>query len=78
MERSGGKADRRRGTVERMCQVGFALRKLKSLWCLMGVICFFSVVCVDEFVKVIEKEGWGRLYGGLTPSIVGTAASQVC
>lgn len=28
-------------------------------------------------MQVVKHEGWGRLYGGLTPSIVGTAASQV-
>lgn len=26
--------------------------------------------------QVVKQEGWGRLYGGLTPSLVGTAASQ--
>ncbi|KAL2939815.1 Peroxisomal nicotinamide adenine dinucleotide carrier [Bienertia sinuspersici] len=26
--------------------------------------------------QVVKHEGWGRLYGGLTPSLVGTAASQ--
>ncbi|KAH9618337.1 hypothetical protein KSS87_000698 [Heliosperma pusillum] len=26
--------------------------------------------------KVVKHEGWGRLYGGLAPSLVGTAASQ--
>lgn len=26
--------------------------------------------------QVVKKEGWSRLYGGLTPSLVGTAASQ--
>ena len=26
---------------------------------------------------MVKHEGWGRLYGGLTPSLVGTAASQV-
>ncbi|KAG0469288.1 hypothetical protein HPP92_018616 [Vanilla planifolia] len=26
--------------------------------------------------KVVTQEGWGRLYGGLAPSLVGTAASQ--
>ncbi|CAL9769521.1 unnamed protein product [Musa acuminata subsp. burmannicoides] len=27
-------------------------------------------------VGVVKQEGWGRLYGGLAPSLVGTAASQ--
>lgn len=27
-------------------------------------------------MKVVKHEGWGRLYGGLGPSLVGTAASQ--
>ena len=27
--------------------------------------------------QVVKEEGWGRLYGGLTPSLAGTAASQV-
>lgn len=31
----------------------------------------FHLMC-----QVIRDEGWGRLYGGLTPSLVGTAASQ--
>ncbi|KAF8048948.1 hypothetical protein N665_2346s0004 [Sinapis alba] len=26
--------------------------------------------------QVVKQEGWGRLYGGLAPSLVGTAASQ--
>jgi hypothetical protein len=26
---------------------------------------------------VVKNEGWERLYGGLAPSLVGTAASQV-
>ncbi|XP_020252398.1 peroxisomal nicotinamide adenine dinucleotide carrier [Asparagus officinalis] len=26
--------------------------------------------------RVVKHEGWGRLYGGLAPSLVGTAASQ--
>eukprot|EP00253_Pinus_taeda_P000044 PITA_00044 len=29
-----------------------------------------------QMCQVIRDEGWGRLYGGLTPSLVGTAASQ--
>ena len=28
-------------------------------------------------MQVVKHEGWDRLYGGLTPSLVGTAASQV-
>ncbi|CAA0811120.1 Peroxisomal nicotinamide adenine dinucleotide carrier [Striga hermonthica] len=31
---------------------------------------------VDQMCQVVKQEGWGRLYGGLAPSIVGTAASQ--
>ncbi|KDO69085.1 hypothetical protein CISIN_1g019620mg [Citrus sinensis] len=31
---------------------------------------------VAQMCQVVKHEGWGRLYGGLTPSIVGTAASQ--
>uniref|UniRef100_A0A0D6R711 Peroxisomal nicotinamide adenine dinucleotide carrier n=1 Tax=Araucaria cunninghamii TaxID=56994 RepID=A0A0D6R711_ARACU len=30
----------------------------------------------QQISKVIRDEGWGRLYGGLMPSLVGTAASQ--
>lgn len=29
-----------------------------------------------QMCQVVKHEGWGRLYGGLTPSLVGTAASQ--
>lgn len=29
-------------------------------------------------LQVIRQEGWGGLYRGLAPSLVGTAASQVC
>ncbi|KAM1819843.1 hypothetical protein PS2_001409 [Malus domestica] len=32
---------------------------------------------VEQICQVIKNEGWERLYGGLTPSLVGTAASQV-
>ena len=28
-------------------------------------------------LQVIKNEGWGGLYRGLTPSIIGTACSQV-
>ncbi|KAJ6808929.1 putative peroxisomal nicotinamide adenine dinucleotide carrier [Iris pallida] len=31
---------------------------------------------LKQMIKVVKHEGWGRLYGGLTPSLVGTAASQ--
>lgn len=31
---------------------------------------------VDQMIRVVREEGWDRLYGGLTPSLVGTAASQ--
>ncbi|TXG64808.1 hypothetical protein EZV62_011802 [Acer yangbiense] len=32
---------------------------------------------LDWFVKVVKQEGWGQLYGGLAPSLMGTAASHV-
>ncbi|KVI09908.1 Mitochondrial carrier domain-containing protein [Cynara cardunculus var. scolymus] len=32
---------------------------------------------VEQMYQVIQQEGWGRLYGGLTPSLVGTACSQL-
>eukprot|EP00249_Psilotum_nudum_P020177 c27590_g1_i1 orf=513-1673(-) len=35
-----------------------------------------SVNTVQEMCKVLKEEGWGGLYRGLTPSLVGTAASQ--
>lgn len=31
---------------------------------------------IQEMCQVVKHEGWGRLYGGLTPSLAGTAASQ--
>uniref|UniRef100_A0A7C8ZF17 Uncharacterized protein n=1 Tax=Opuntia streptacantha TaxID=393608 RepID=A0A7C8ZF17_OPUST len=31
---------------------------------------------LEHMCQVVKHEGWGRLYGGLTPSLVGTAASQ--
>ncbi|KAH7548200.1 hypothetical protein ACOSP7_032429 [Xanthoceras sorbifolium] len=31
---------------------------------------------IAQMSQVVKQEGWGRLYGGLTPSLVGTAASQ--
>ncbi|XP_042431125.1 peroxisomal nicotinamide adenine dinucleotide carrier-like [Zingiber officinale] len=31
---------------------------------------------VRQMLEVVKHEGWGRLYGGLAPSLVGTAASQ--
>ncbi|KAG9160209.1 hypothetical protein Leryth_021083 [Lithospermum erythrorhizon] len=31
---------------------------------------------VDRLFQVVKQEGWTRLYGGLAPSLVGTAASQ--
>ncbi|CAN8317433.1 unnamed protein product [Cochlearia groenlandica] len=30
----------------------------------------------EHMCQVVKQEGWGRLYGGLAPSLVGTAASQ--
>lgn len=31
---------------------------------------------IEHMCQVVKQEGWERLYGGLTPSLVGTAASQ--
>lgn len=31
---------------------------------------------IQQMCQVVKLEGWGRLYGGLGPSLVGTAASQ--
>ncbi|WOL04700.1 peroxisomal nicotinamide adenine dinucleotide carrier-like [Canna indica] len=31
---------------------------------------------VRQMLEVVKHEGWGRLYSGLAPSLVGTAASQ--
>ncbi|WVZ08719.1 hypothetical protein V8G54_022065 [Vigna mungo] len=31
---------------------------------------------LERMCKVVKEEGWERLYGGLMPSLVGTAASQ--
>lgn len=31
---------------------------------------------LEHMCQVVKHEGWERLYGGLTPSLVGTAASQ--
>ncbi|KAJ1426398.1 Mitochondrial substrate/solute carrier [Sesbania bispinosa] len=31
----------------------------------------------QQMCQVVNQEGWERLYGGLMPSLVGTAASQV-
>ncbi|XP_031255625.1 peroxisomal nicotinamide adenine dinucleotide carrier [Pistacia vera] len=31
---------------------------------------------VEQMCQVVKHEGWERLYGGLAPSLVGTAASQ--
>ncbi|KAJ4824405.1 hypothetical protein Tsubulata_034447, partial [Turnera subulata] len=30
---------------------------------------------IAQMCQVVKHEGWERLYGGLTPSLVGTAAS---
>ncbi|KAL6503739.1 hypothetical protein OROGR_025662 [Orobanche gracilis] len=32
---------------------------------------------LEQMSQVVKQEGWGRLYGGLAPSVVGTAASQM-
>ncbi|CAL9177158.1 unnamed protein product [Musa hybrid cultivar] len=32
---------------------------------------------VRQMLEVVKQEGWGPLYGGLAPSLVGTAASQM-
>lgn len=31
---------------------------------------------IEQMCQVVKHEGWSRLYGGLAPSLVGTAASQ--
>ncbi|XP_009590353.1 peroxisomal nicotinamide adenine dinucleotide carrier-like [Nicotiana tabacum] len=31
---------------------------------------------IEQMYQVVRQEGWDRLYGGLAPSLVGTAASQ--
>ncbi|XP_015074905.1 peroxisomal nicotinamide adenine dinucleotide carrier [Solanum pennellii] len=31
---------------------------------------------IEHMCQVVKQEGWDRLYGGLAPSLVGTAASQ--
>ncbi|KAF8396896.1 hypothetical protein HHK36_018531 [Tetracentron sinense] len=31
---------------------------------------------IEQMYQVVKQEGWDRLYGGLAPSLVGTAASQ--
>ncbi|KAG8490423.1 hypothetical protein CXB51_016113 [Gossypium anomalum] len=31
---------------------------------------------IEQMCQVVKQEGWERLYGGLTPSLVGTTASQ--
>ncbi|XP_022765040.1 peroxisomal nicotinamide adenine dinucleotide carrier-like [Durio zibethinus] len=31
---------------------------------------------IEQMCQVVKQEGWARLYGGLTPSLVGTSASQ--
>lgn len=41
----------------------------------MIAVVYFVVNAMD--VKVVKHEGWERLYGGLGPSLIGTAASQV-
>lgn len=33
--------------------------------------------CVIELLQLFQTEGWGGLYSGLKPSLIGTAASQV-
>ncbi|CAM8958309.1 unnamed protein product [Rhodiola kirilowii] len=35
-----------------------------------------KVGTIEQMCQVVKDEGWGRLYGGLAPSLVGTAASQ--
>ncbi|XP_010262782.1 PREDICTED: peroxisomal nicotinamide adenine dinucleotide carrier-like isoform X2 [Nelumbo nucifera] len=35
-----------------------------------------KVGALEQMCQVVKQEGWERLYGGLTPSLVGTAASQ--
>lgn len=45
----------------------------------LSVGCLFSYIelCDGDPHQVARQEGWDRLYGGLAPSLVGTAASQV-
>nr|XP_009791348.1 PREDICTED: peroxisomal nicotinamide adenine dinucleotide carrier-like isoform X2 [Nicotiana sylvestris] len=31
---------------------------------------------IEQICQVVKQEGWDGLYGGLTPSLIGTAASQ--
>lgn len=31
---------------------------------------------IEQMCQVVKQEGWDRLYGGLAPSLIGTAASQ--
>ncbi|XP_059317922.1 peroxisomal nicotinamide adenine dinucleotide carrier [Lycium ferocissimum] len=35
-----------------------------------------TVGTIDQICQVVKQEGWDGLYGGLAPSLVGTAASQ--
>ncbi|EPS66116.1 hypothetical protein M569_08659, partial [Genlisea aurea] len=35
-----------------------------------------KVGTLEQMGRVVKQEGWDRLYGGLAPSLVGTAASQ--
>lgn len=46
-------------------------RKLPTDWQSKG-----SLGTYQELCKVVKEEGWGGLFRGLTPSLVGTAASQ--
>lgn len=42
------------------------------------MVCLSLVVrLMIVLMQVIHQEGWQRLYGGLAPSMFGTAASQV-
>lgn len=56
-------------------------------FCVFGSVCIkinfiyfqflITVFGVLLDLQVVKQEGWDRLYGGLAPSLVGTAASQV-
>ncbi|KAK6933050.1 Mitochondrial substrate/solute carrier [Dillenia turbinata] len=36
----------------------------------------YQLSTIEQMCQVVKHEGWDRLYGGLMPSLVGTAASQ--
>lgn len=83
-ERDPAKERRKLGTIEQMCQV---LASITVDWTLIPAFPLFLGFLLSRLVwvflyllnvvQVVKHEGWDRLYGGLTPSLVGTAASQV-